>query len=70
MLLIISLSIDLAQITALHLTTERRCQPSGFNISLLMVKAVLLVLELRSKRSIIRQDCLDISPEETDSIFN
>ncbi|KAJ5206630.1 P-loop containing nucleoside triphosphate hydrolase protein [Penicillium cf. griseofulvum] len=54
MLLVVSLSIDLAQTTALHLTAERRCQPSGFNLSLLMVS----------------QHWLDISLEETESIFH
>ncbi|KAJ5964053.1 P-loop containing nucleoside triphosphate hydrolase protein [Penicillium vulpinum] len=70
MLLITSVCVDLAQATALHLTTERACLPSPFNVTLLVVKVVLLLLELKSKNLILREPWRDISVEETESFFN
>ncbi|KAJ5170104.1 P-loop containing nucleoside triphosphate hydrolase protein [Penicillium coprophilum] len=69
MLLLLSISVDVAQTAALYLTTESGCKPSAFNMILSIIKVVLLALELKSKRSIVREQWLNTSLENTESIF-
>lgn len=68
--LFLSVSRDIVQIILLHLTGLHRCQISTLNVTLITVKVVLLILELQSKRSILREPWRDLSFEETENFFS
>ena len=65
-----SVCVDSTQVTLLHLIATNHCQVSPVSVALIAVKAVLLILELQSKRSILREPWQHLSFEETDSIIS
>jgi len=68
--LFFSVGRDLVQNALLHLTDLHQCQISTLNVALAAFKVVLLLLELQSKRSILREPWQDLSFEETESFFS
>ncbi|KAJ5936628.1 P-loop containing nucleoside triphosphate hydrolase protein [Penicillium verhagenii] len=54
----------------LHLSNASQCQISTVNVSLIIAKTSILILELQSKRSILREPWQHLSLEETESVFS
>ncbi|KAJ5937940.1 P-loop containing nucleoside triphosphate hydrolase protein [Penicillium verhagenii] len=67
MVLASSICLDLTQMVTLYFIKGPRCEASVLNISLTTVKGLLLILESRSKRPILREQWQNLSLEETET---
>lgn len=68
--LFLSVGRDLVQAALLHLTDLHQCPISTLHVALITVQVLLWMLELQSKRSILREPWRDLSFEETENLFS